>query len=154
MKSCAWSRNARKGPHRKLGPATVGSWSLIQPDFRPDVQPDRAPAADFALKSGCFFIIYINFPRCRPPFMAAASAITLLLSNAALPAGVWFQFGVDCCIPFSWGKVEADSPAKYGRVQNQRPESQGLPINPSFSQLFLLLIESKPIILSLTSNLE
>ena len=79
---------------------------LIRPDLRPADQSNCAPAADFALESGCFFILHMQFPRCRPPFMAAASAITPLPSNAGPPArlpspGSVSGIAVPAACPFS-----------------------------------------------------
>lgn len=53
-----------------------------------------------------------------------------------------------------WESAEASSLAKDDSFQNKRLELQGLPVNPSFSGLFLLLDQSKTTILSFTSILE
>ena len=54
----------------------------------------------------------------------------------------------------SWRCAGSNSPTKDDKVQNLGPEFPGLAVNPSFSGLYLPLIESKSTILSFTSILE
>jgi hypothetical protein len=103
--------------------------------------------SDLSANSKLSDFLVLLIPVCRFLSYKKGNPDRFWVSSRAVGGVVWLP-------SFSYGSAGSNILVKGGRVQDIKRESQKLLVNPSFGGLFLLLIASKPTILSFPSIMK